>query len=289
MATLEVLDGTQKGKVYRLDRDELIVGRLPYCDVPLVANNISRQHARVVKTSNKFFLEDMNSTNGTFLNGRRILVRTRLEDLDVIRIYNVPLLFRAKPGVASPGQSGQQPVDHVPPAVHAEQSGQPTIPPDNPAVATDEDSRGVGLNMYETLRVVLEINKKIGSSLSIQEVLPKILDGLFSVFPQADRGYILLPDGASDRLLIKAHKQKGDGTFVGTTLGPVSKTVAERVMSRGEAVLLADGLDGGDFGISDSVLDFPIRSMMCAPLIGPMQKPLGDHLRGRQQSARAVP
>ena len=52
MATLEVLDGAQKGKVFRLDREEMIVGRLPYCDVPLAERNISRQHARVVKTLN---------------------------------------------------------------------------------------------------------------------------------------------------------------------------------------------------------------------------------------------
>jgi serine phosphatase RsbU (regulator of sigma subunit) len=47
------------------------------------------------------------------------------------------------------------------------------------------------------------------------------------------------------------------------------------VLSRGEAILNADGLDDDQFRVSDSVLDFPIRSMMCAPLIGPMQKPLG--------------
>lgn len=275
MATLEVLDGAQKGKVYRLDREEMIVGRLPYCDVPLAERNISRQHARVLKTRNEFFLEDMNSTNGTFLNGRRILVRTRLEDQDVIRIYNVPLLFRAKIVAAGPGPTGPQSAEGVSPASDAEHPGPPASTPGNPVVAPEEDSRGVGLNMYQTLRVVLEINKKIGSSLNIHEVLPKILDGLFSVFPQSDRGYILLPDGESSRLLIKAQKQKEEGTFVGTTLGPISKTVAERVMSRGEAVLLADGLDQGDFDISDSVMDFPIRSMMCAPLIGPMQKPLG--------------
>ena len=45
-ATLEVLDGPQKGKVYRLDREETVVGRLAYCDVLLAERNVSRQHAR---------------------------------------------------------------------------------------------------------------------------------------------------------------------------------------------------------------------------------------------------
>jgi sigma-B regulation protein RsbU (phosphoserine phosphatase) len=46
-------------------------------------------------------------------------------------------------------------------------------------------------------------------------------------------------------------------------------------MSRGEAILSADVFHDEALQIADSVLDFPMRSMMCAPLIGPMRKPLG--------------
>jgi serine phosphatase RsbU (regulator of sigma subunit) len=46
-------------------------------------------------------------------------------------------------------------------------------------------------------------------------------------------------------------------------------------MSRGEAILSADGVDDAELGLGDSVLDFPIRSVMCAPLLGRLQEPLG--------------
>lgn len=265
-ATLEVLEGPQKGHVFRLEREETIVGRLPYCDVLLTERNVSRQHARVVRTRGEFHVEDMNSTNGTFLNGKRVLTRTRLQDQDVVRIYNVALLFRE----ASAGTGGRRRGEPRPTEAGVAATQPATVPPrDRPP-----DERGVGLNIYEKLRVVLEINKKLGSTLNVQEVLPKILDGLFSVFPQSDRGYILLPDEAG-RLAVRAQKQKDEGTMVSSTLGPISNKVAERVLSKGEAILLADGLADDDFDVSDSVLDFPIRSMMCAPLIGPLQKPLG--------------
>jgi serine phosphatase RsbU (regulator of sigma subunit) len=105
--------------------------------------------------------------------------------------------------------------------------------------------------------------------------LPKIIDSLFNVFPQTDRAYILFPDEASGELRIRAEKRKEEGTIVSSSLGPISQTIANRVLSCGEAILSADGAPDSALDISDSVLDFPIRSMMCAPLIGPMQKPLG--------------
>jgi serine phosphatase RsbU (regulator of sigma subunit) len=273
-ATLEVLDGPQKGKVYRLDREETVVGRLVYCDVLLAERNVSRQHARLVRTRGEYFVEDLNSTNGTFLNGKRVMARTRLRDQDVIRVYNVPLLFREPepaPEEPPPPPDGWEKGTSRAHRVHLVKKTDPGSVIKPPAAA----ERGLGLNVYEKLRVVLEITKKLGSTLNVQEMLPRILEGLFAVFPQSDRGYVLLPDGESGRLLVRAQKQKEEGTFVSTTLGPISHTVAGRVMSQGEAVLLADGVDSEDLDLGDSVLDFPIRSMMCAPLIGPMHKPLG--------------
>jgi serine phosphatase RsbU (regulator of sigma subunit) len=133
----------------------------------------------------------------------------------------------------------------------------------------------VGVNVYEKLRTVLDINKALGSTLDIDQVLPKILDGLFTVFPQSDRAYVLFPDEETGQLQVKAQKQKEEGTLATSALGPISHTVANRVMSQAEAILSADGIDDNEYDISESVLDFPIRSMMCAPLLGPMQKPLG--------------
>jgi phosphoserine phosphatase RsbU/P len=275
-ATLEVLEGTQKGKIHRIDREETIIGRLPYCDVSIPERNVSRQHARVVRTRGQYYLEDMNSTNGTYLNNRRLLTRTRLKDSDIVRVYNVPLLFQLEAQVLAPAPpAGPEPSPPSLSTTHPAAGGVVTGPAEPPGTVPGEDTRGVGLNVYDKLRVVLQIHRKIGRTLNVEEVLPKILDGLFSVFPQSDRGYILLPEGDLGPLVVKAHKHKEEGTLLATTLGPISKTVAERVLSRGEALLLADGLGGADFNISDSVLDFPIRSMMCAPLIGPRERPLG--------------
>ncbi len=274
MPRLEIVDGPEKGKVFPLERDETVIGRLAYCDVILPQKNISRQHARLVRSGSEHYLEDLDSTNGTFLNGKRVRTRTKLRDHDLIRVYDVTLLFRDSLEPEAPAAKVR---DAGSASVGAgdQAAGMTTETLEPSAARIDDLRRNVGVNAYEKLRTVLEINRTLGSSLNIDLVLPKILDSLITVFPQTDRAYILFPNEDTGELQVRGEKRKDEGTMITSSLGPISQAIANRVLSCGEAILNADGLDDNQFPASDSVLDFPIRSMMCAPLIGPMQKPLG--------------
>jgi serine phosphatase RsbU (regulator of sigma subunit) len=276
MPTLEVLDGPDKGKLYQIERDETVLGRLPYCDIVLAQKSVSRQHTRIVHSGGEYFVEDMHSTNGTFLNGKRIRARMPLSDQDLIRIYDVSMLFRLREAAAAEA-GGADPASREYDVDHPEDDFDSSGSDDGAGQTTTTASvrRNFGVNAYEKLRTVLEINRTLGSALNVNLVLPKILDSLFTVFPQSDRAYVLFPDAATGQLKVRAEKHKDEGTMATSSLGPISHTIANRVLSRGEAILSADGLDNEDFDFSDSVIDFPIRSMMCAPLIGPLQKPLG--------------
>ena len=179
MPTLEVLDGPNKGEVFQVDRDEVVVGRLPYCDIVLAQKNVSRQHTRIVRSGSAYSVEDMNSTNGTFLNGKRVRQRTPLKDQDLIRIYNVSMLFRelvhqdapeVRPGkpetveIGAPGTKTETEQPH--PEGLARVAG-----------AISSQARNVGVNVYEKLKTVLDINRALGSTLDINQVLPKIHSG----------------------------------------------------------------------------------------------------------------
>ena len=265
-----------KGAVYDLQRDELVVGRLPYCDIVLRQKNVSRQHTRFLRSGDAYFVEDMNSTNGTFLNGKRVRARTQVHDHDVIRVYNVTLLFRESSDEASKEiQAGPSETSAMAESDTASLLADDSAELRKSGRETVKMVRNVGVNAYEKLHTILEINRALGSTLNVDRVLPKILDGLFKVFPQSDRAYILFPDDVSGELVVRAERQKDEGTMSSSVLGPISQTVASRVLTRGEAILNSDGVDDAQLGISDSVLEFPIRSMMCTPIIGPLQKPLG--------------
>jgi pSer/pThr/pTyr-binding forkhead associated (FHA) protein len=69
---LRGLAGPFQGQTFQLDRAKLTVGRVPPADVMLEDDSVSRRHAEIVKTGQKFSVRDLGSANGTFLNGDRV-------------------------------------------------------------------------------------------------------------------------------------------------------------------------------------------------------------------------
>lgn len=74
---LEVIDGVDKGKEIELDEKKpFIVGRTPRCDLTLSDLRVSKSHARLWFADGSWWIEDLNSTNGTYKNGSRIHVQS---------------------------------------------------------------------------------------------------------------------------------------------------------------------------------------------------------------------
>ena len=78
---------------YPLDRGKLVIGRSRECDVRLADPNVSRKHAEVRQEGPNFYVVDLDSTNGTEVNGRRAR-RARLADGDTILLGSTELLFQ---------------------------------------------------------------------------------------------------------------------------------------------------------------------------------------------------
>ncbi|MBN1557763.1 MAG: GGDEF domain-containing protein [Lentisphaerae bacterium] len=69
---LVVLKGRDTGKHCALDKPDMIIGRSPDADIPINDDLISRFHCAVIQRDGCFYVEDRNSKNGTFVNGRRV-------------------------------------------------------------------------------------------------------------------------------------------------------------------------------------------------------------------------
>jgi predicted component of type VI protein secretion system len=65
--------GPNPGKIYPLVKDELVVGRDTSADLTIPDAEVSRKHARLYKQGGGYVLEDSGSTNGTFVNGQKLL------------------------------------------------------------------------------------------------------------------------------------------------------------------------------------------------------------------------
>ena len=69
---LVIIDGDRTGHVIALDRRELTIGRAENSDLVVDDEFASTQHAKLVLINNDWLIQDLNSTNGTFLDGARV-------------------------------------------------------------------------------------------------------------------------------------------------------------------------------------------------------------------------
>jgi serine phosphatase RsbU (regulator of sigma subunit) len=131
-------------------------------------------------------------------------------------------------------------------------------------VAGGSSSLRLEQNPQAKLKALLEISRSLGRALSLHDVLPKVLDGLMTIFPHSDRGVIVLRDGQSGKLVPRALKHRRP-ELVDTVR--ISRTIVQGVMASKEAILSADAASDKRFAASESIVDFHIRSVMCAPLV----------------------
>lgn len=76
----------QDGRIYPIDRPSMLVGRGSGCQIPAAEGFPSREHARILRRPDGVFVEDLDSTNGTYVNNRRIAEVVKLRRGDVIKI-----------------------------------------------------------------------------------------------------------------------------------------------------------------------------------------------------------
>lgn|GEM_PF-3350907 len=85
--------GESEPRELLFDKEEVTIGRLPTDDITLNKSNVSKQHARIVVREGKHFIIDRKSTNGTFVNGKRISAPVSLKAGDKIFVGDYSMTF----------------------------------------------------------------------------------------------------------------------------------------------------------------------------------------------------
>jgi len=114
------------------------------------------------------------------------------------------------------------------------------------------------------LRVFFDVAGEVSAAFEVDDLLPRILEALFRVFTEAERGFIMLIDPETDELVPKAVKKTVASDKEQIT---ISRTVINKVIDDHQAVLCEDAASDDRFAGSESIMSHAIRSLMCAPLI----------------------
>src|SRR5262249_1618166 len=147
------------GRKYPLEGTATVLGRQFDCPICLTGKQVSRQHAQIVCRDSAYFVEDLDSSNGTFLNGKRIAPRAPLpfSERDTLQIG--PYLFALRPS--------------------------PTIATTEPSLVVREQVSVVGVTQSVCsqdpalkLQVVLELAQHLARTLDLEPLIDKLLNHL---------------------------------------------------------------------------------------------------------------
>jgi adenylate cyclase len=238
----------------------LSIGRNPTSDLQLADPEVSKDHAVVEPTRQGFRIRDLDSSNGTFVNHRRVQQRS-LANGDEILVGSTRILFRFDDGrFTSPSRAGVTVIDgehvlsNVVASVRGEEAGQ-FLPADE--IVSPEALRAD----YEKVRLALEFQRQVGGQTSVEAVLAGLLDFAFGTL-RADNGAILVK-GPSGRLDVQ-HVRRRPGQSGDLV---VSATLLGQVMDTREGFLTADAVMDQRFLASQSIVAHGIRAAMAVPLL----------------------
>jgi serine phosphatase RsbU (regulator of sigma subunit)/pSer/pThr/pTyr-binding forkhead associated (FHA) protein len=271
MAYLRVIAGPNSGQIWEVKKPECILGRHPDCDVSVNAGAASRYHARIVLVENDFYLEDLHSRNGTFLNDDRIQGLRKIGEGDRIRITDTVFAFSHRrpvpPRAKHPLIEGK--VKLV--MVDDEEQEFRLVPVSKLDVSSNLATAPTHATLQAKLRALVEITQALRKTLALDRVLPQILDSLFVIFPVVERGFIVLEDeqGELEPRWMKLREGDPDRTV------QISRTIVRKAMEAQQGILSADAIGDRRFEASNSLPDVRIRSVMCAPLIAGDGKSFG--------------
>ena len=88
-ACLVQYSGANLGKRHLLDEQKMVLGRAPNAQIIINEQCVSRQHARCIRSGEHVILEDLNSSNGTFVNNEKLTGKVTLKDGDIIRFGTI--------------------------------------------------------------------------------------------------------------------------------------------------------------------------------------------------------
>ena len=249
MAILVATKGPVAGRHFPLTASCTVLGRQQDSTIELDSLAVSRHHARIVHREGAYLVEDLQSSNGTFLNGKSVREPTVLKDGDDLHLGPYSFTFR--------------------------ESRAPT-PTDTDLIIRDEVSALPaqttmhGQDSARKLEVVLDIGRLLARNLEVEPLLQQLLDHMLGLFPKADRGLVLLCE--DKELVLRGYRcrhAEEKATY------PYSRTVTRRALDEGVGILSEDVRSDPRFSGVSTLTVLNLLSLICVPLIGKDGRRLG--------------
>lgn len=267
MPTLFVIRGIDQGNRFELQGPMIRVGRDASNSIQLHDTEASRHHAEIRCLENVFTISDLNSSNGTYVNGQRIK-QHRLNSGDQLQMGSTLMLFTGPSDETE--EDLAKAVDIGPPK--AQDEGSRIVH----AVSQEEGSRIFDsqaempqhswlARARSNLQIMYRTALAVSHTLDIDQLLQRIMELIFE-WVEADRGCIMLMDPDTKLLQPRVHRTR-EGIRSEEKI-TISKTILDYVIERNEGVITSDARMDDRWNPAGSILQMGIREAICVPMQG---------------------
>jgi len=257
---LTIIRGPDQGKRFDLPDDEpQLIGRSSEA-LPLTDQTMSRRHAELTPDDGRWYIHDLQSNNGTFVNGTRVAEQRMLQPGDQIRTGNTLIMF---------GRDETKPKKKPPIKIAKPAAMDITV---EKTAASNDDSVIMSVSepseaAQQNLKVLFHLTELIGTVVEKDQLLESVMDVIFEYF-RADRGFILLveEDAGKPEPVVVRHRVQPKPKDIDEAPITVSRTIVQHVMKKAEGVLSSNAMTDERFSSHDSVQRYGIRSALCVPI-----------------------
>jgi putative nucleotidyltransferase with HDIG domain len=252
MPQIRIKTGHQKGKVIQIDGDKpLILGRDAQATFQILDKGVSRAHAEIFRVGEMVFIRDLNSRNGSLVNGETIKEEL-LREGDLIRIGSTQIVFES----TRPNRR-----------THDVEFDESDMLQSSLELKVDdlfaEAPRALSSHGEQHFAVLCQATGLMHSESDEGKRYELLLDLIQEHLP-ADHLYVFLKDEETGNIIARAVRQKDTSAGV-----PVSRTILKRVIAESKAIMTADAMKDERFKTGDSIVLHHIRSVICVPIQTP--------------------
>ncbi len=263
------MSSAETTKAHASSSDETIVrlGRDKSCSLHIHDTEVSRQHAELRRTHRDYTVSDLDSSNGTFVNGVRVQQQV-LASGDHVQVGATLMLYTGPAEESSGGIDGTVSIstasstDDGSRIIHSmtQQEGSRLFQLSGRAAA-EFLARPARSNLQVMYRTALAVSH----TLDIDQLLVRIMDLIFE-WVEADRGCIMLFDAESLRLEPRVRRTRNDAQPDDKIT--ISKTILDYVLEKNEGVLTSDARQDDRFNPAASIVRLGVREAICVPMQG---------------------
>jgi DNA-binding CsgD family transcriptional regulator len=248
MTSLHILSGAMNGHSFELNTDTFLVGRGPENDIQIPDPSLSRRHVRVVRKGERYFVEDLDSTNGTWVNGMKAVPGEPMEiqEEEPIALGSVFISIAANGWRQDATQEGMGDT------LELKRTKEWTLHGPDRRLANRAE-----------MDVLYELSTALMESLRMDKVCERILQALFQSLKRVDAGAIFLSDrleGKPEKVFALSRENRGKTEIA------YSRTIVDRVIREAKPIVVTDTSCDGGRDLSDSIVMHGVKSLMCVPL-----------------------